>query len=164
MELRFLPTSIAPGTTNIAENHHQHTHIQNNNCEASPGTEQHNRRNQANRHPQPQPFNGTLINGLPSIQNMGSTTEIGIPQVTDLNNRIPSLRRTPRRTTGPPNGLPVPNSPRFMRSGISNDLLHHNRSPIPSRVVAAVASSKRHRLGGRNNENISCGSLNSIEV
>lgn len=156
---------MTPGTTNIAENHHhQHTHIQNNNCEPSPGADQHNR-NQANRHPthnQPQPFNGTLMNGLPQIQNIGSTTEIGIPQVTDLNNRIPSLRRTPRRTTG---GNPVPNSPRFMRSGISNDILNHNRSPIPSRVAAAVASSKnRHRLGGRNNENISCGSLNSIEV
>lgn len=169
MELRFLPTSLTPGPPpNITENHHQHTHIQNNNCEPSPGTEQHNRRNHVNRlppPPQPQPFNGTLMNGLPTIQNIGSTTEIGIPQVTDLNNRIPtSLRRTPRRTTGAPNGLPVPNSPRFMRSGINNDILHHNRSPIPSRVAAAVASNKRHRLGGRNNENISCGSLNSIEV
>lgn len=168
MELRFLPTTMTPpGTTNIAENHHQHTHIQNNNCESSPVAEQLNHRNHANRHnhnPQPQPFNGTLMNGLPPIQNIGSTTEIGIPQVTDSNNRIqnPSLRRTPRRTTGA--NPVVPNSPRFMRSGISNDILNHNRSPIPSRVAAAVASSKRHRLGGRNNENISCGSLNSIEV
>lgn len=161
MELRFLPTSITPGTNNLPESHHQHTHMQNNNCETSPRIDQHNRRNQTNRHPhsQPQPFNGTLMNGLPPIQNMGSTTEIGIPQVTDLNNRIPSLRRTPRRTV--PNGLPVPQSPRFMRSGISNDILNHNRSPISSRVAAAT---KRHRLGGRNNENISCGSLNSIEV
>lgn len=166
MELRFLPTSIT-GSNNLSENHHhQHTHMQNNNCETSPRIDQQNRRNQTNRHPhsQPQPFNGTLMNGLPPIQNMGSTTEIGIPQVTDLGNRIPSLRRhTPRRTV--PNGLPVPQSPRFMRNGgISNDILNHNRSPIPSRVAAAVASSKRHRLGGRNNENISCGSLNSIEV
>lgn len=163
MELRFLPTSITPGTTNMPENHLQHTHLQNNNRETSPRIDQHNRRNPTNRHQQhsqPQPFNGTLMNGLPPIQNMGSTTEIGIPQVTDLNNRIPSLRRTPRRTA--PNGLPVPQSPRFMRSGISNDVLNHNRSPISSRV--ATVSSKRHRLGGRNNENISCGSLNSIEV
>lgn len=166
MELRFLPTTMTTGSTNMAENHHQHAHIQNNNCEQSAGVEQqqqqqqqHNHRNQTNRHPQPQPFNGTLMNGLPPIQNIGSTTEIGIPQVTDLNNRIPSLRRTPRRTTG---ANQVPSSPRFMRSGISNDILNHNRSPIPSRVAAAVASSKR--LGGRNNENISCGSLNSIEV
>lgn len=162
MELRFLPTSMTATTAP------PHAHIQNNNCEPSPiaSTEQHNRRNQVNRLP-PQPFNGTLINGLPTVQNLGSTTEIGIPQVADFNNRIPptSLRRTPRRTTtGTTNGLPIPNSPRFMRSGISNDILHHNRSPIPSRVAAAVASSKRHRLGGRNNENISCGSLNSIEV
>lgn len=150
---------------NIAENHHQHTLVQNNNCEPSPGAaDQHNRRNQMNRHPQPQPFNGTLINGLPTVQNIGSTTEIGIPQLNDLNNRIPtSLRRTPRLTTGTSNGLPVPNSPRFMRSGISNDILHQNRSPLPNRVAAAVAS-KRQRLGGHNNENISCGSLNSIEV
>lgn len=49
--------------------------------------------------------------------------------------------------------------------GITNDLLQHNRSPIPSRVAAAsLAVGKRHRLGSRNNENISCGSLNSIEV
>lgn len=164
MELRFLPTSITTGTGNISENHHQHNHLQNNNRETSPRMEQHNRRNQTNRHQnaQPQPFNGTLTNGLPPIQNMGSTTEIGIPQVTDLNNRIPSLRRTPRRTV--PNGLPVPQSPRFMRSGISNDVLNHNRSPISSRVAANTMSSKRHRLGSRNNENISCGSLNSIEV
>lgn len=162
MELRFLPTSITPGTNNLPDGLH---HMQNNNCEPSPRTDQHNRRNQTNRHAhaQPQPFNGTLMNGLPPIQNMGSTTEIGIPQVTDLNNRIPSLRRTPRRTV--PNGLPVPQSPRFMRSGgISNDILNHNRSPISSRVAAATMSSKRHRLGGHNNENISCGSLNSIEV
>lgn len=106
------------------------------------------------------------FSGLPPIQNIGATTEIGIPQVADhMNGRIPSLRRTPRRTTG--NGLPVPNSPRFMRSGISNDMLHHNRSPLPNRVAGGnggVSTSKRHRLGGRNNENISCGSLNSIEV
>lgn len=165
MELRFLPTSITSGTANMAENHLQHTHLQNNNRETSPRIDQHNRRNQANRHQHSQPppaFNGTLMNGLPPIQNMGSTTEIGIPQVTDLNNRIPSLRRTPRRTV--PNGLPVPQSPRFMRSGMSNDVLNHNRSPISSRVAATAVSSKRHRLGGRNNENISCGSLNSIEV
>lgn len=79
-----------------------------------------------------------------------------------MNGRVPSLRRTPRRTAAG-NGLPIPNSPRFMRSGNSNDMLHHNRSPLPNRV-GGVSSSKRHRLGGRNNENISCGSLNSIEV
>lgn len=155
-----MPTSL----TNIQDNQHsQHIHSHmyqpqappNNNCESSPNAAEHNRRtidrNQRN---------------LGHFVPIGSAGDIGIPQ-TDLsmNNRIPSLRRTPRRTTtGTGNGLPVPNSPRFMRSGISNDLLHHNRSPIPSRVAAAVAAGKRHRLGSRNNENISCGSLNSIEV
>lgn len=103
MELRFMPTSL----TNIQENQHIHPYhtqpTQNNNCESSPNAAEHNRRtmdrNQRN-----------LNHFVP----MGSTGDIGIPQ-TDLsmNNRIPSLRRTPRRPTG--NGLPVPNSPRFMR-------------------------------------------------
>lgn len=154
MELRFLPTSLTPGLTDT-----QHNHIANNNCETLPNHDQPNRRNHRQ---QQQQLNGALLNGLPPIQNIGSTTEIGIPQ-TDMNNRIPSLRRTPRRT-GTGNGVPVPQSPRFMRNAaINNDVLH-NRSPIPNRVAAAVASSKRHRLGSRNNENISCGSLNSIEV
>lgn len=152
MELRFLPSSITPGLT-------ENTHIANNNCEPVPNIEQTNRRNQHRQ--QQQQLNGALLNGLPPIHNIGSTTELGIPQ-TDINNRIPSLRRTPRRTTG--NGVPVPNSPRFIRNAAMNNDVLHNRSPIPSRVAAAVASSKRHRLGSRNNENISCGSLNSIEV
>lgn len=145
MELRFLPTSLTPGLTD-------NQHIANNNCDATQ-IEQPNRRNHRQ---QQQQLNGALLNGLPPIQNIGSTTEIGIPQA----DRIPSLRRTPRRTTG--NGVPVPNSPRFMRNAAMNNDVLHNRSPIPSRVAAAA--NKRHRLGGRNNENISCGSLNSIEV
>lgn len=109
------------------------------------------------------PQTPTYSNGNLIIDNgMGSTGDIGIAHQTDLTNRAPSLRRTPRRTTG--SGIPVPSSPRFMRGGISTDMLHHNqRSPIPSRVAAAAAAGKRNRLG-RLNDNISSGSLNSIEV
>lgn len=55
-----------------------------------------------------------------------------------------------RRTRGPPG------SPRVVR-GVSSELLQ-NRSPMPVR-----AHSKRNRLGSRT-ENMSSGSLNSIEV
>lgn len=41
MELRFLPTSLTSGLTNIQEN--QHIHVPNNNCDPSPARNQHNR-------------------------------------------------------------------------------------------------------------------------
>lgn len=159
MELRFLPSSLAGASA---------TQQHNNNCE--PIGLDHRRTlersiRHINQHGLPTvPHPPTYANGTLIIDNgMGSTGDIGITQQTDLTNRAPSLRRTPRRTTG--SGIPVPNSPRFMRSGISNDMLQHSqRSPIPSRVAAAAAvAGKRNRLG-RMNDNISSGSLNSIEV
>ncbi|XP_055909843.1 interference hedgehog [Eupeodes corollae] len=78
-----------------------------------------------------------------------------------LPTRIPSLRRT-RRTSGSTNnnnnnnnggvGIPiVPGSPRVQRS------------PMPSRGGQGVGMKKRNRLGSHT-ENMSSGSLNSIEV
>lgn len=64
---------------------------------------------------------------------------------------VSSMRRT-RRTSGS-----GPGSPRVVR-GVSSELLH-NRSPMPVRAH----TSKRNRLGSRT-ENMSSGSLNSIEV
>lgn len=70
---------------------------------------------------------------------------------------VSSVRRT-RRTSG--SNPVVPGSPRVVR-GVSSELLHHNRSPMPTR--AAAMTGKRNRLGSRT-ENMSSGSLNSIEV
>lgn len=67
---------------------------------------------------------------------------------------VSSMRRT-RRTSGSGGG--GPGSPRVVR-GVSSELLH-NRSPMPVRAH----TSKRNRLGSRT-ENMSSGSLNSIEV
>ncbi len=63
---------------------------------------------------------------------------------------VSSMRRTRRGSGGP-------GSPRVVR-GVSSELLH-NRSPMPVRAH----TSKRNRLGSRT-ENMSSGSLNSIEV
>lgn len=65
---------------------------------------------------------------------------------------VSSMRRT-RRTSGSAG----PGSPRVVR-GVSSELLH-NRSPMPVRAH----TSKRNRLGSRT-DNMSSGSLNSIEV
>lgn len=157
MELRFLPTSL-PGVAAIQQ--------QNNNCDPSAGIESHRRTldrsirniNQHGLPTAPMTASGQHPSAYPNHlhdNGMGSTGDIGIAHQTDL------IRRTPRRTTTG-NGIPVPASPRFMRAGISNDMLQVNRSPIPSRVAAAVAG-KRNRLG-RMNDNISSASLNSIEV
>ncbi|GAB0091525.1 hypothetical protein DMENIID0001_063790 [Sergentomyia squamirostris] len=61
-----------------------------------------------------------------------------------------SMRRTRKHTTG----IPVPSSPRMM---------HHNRSPMPIRAQTGVKRPPTARLGAHA-ENISSGSLNSIEV
>ena len=82
-----------------------------------------------------------LMNGLPTISDVG---------------HVSSMRRT-RRTSGS-GGPPPPGSPRVVR-GVSSELLNHNRSPMPSRAITG----KRNRLGSRT-ENMSSGSLNSIEV
>jgi hypothetical protein len=77
---------------------------------------------------------------------MTSDGDLGIPIV-----RSSSIRRT-RKGSGS-----VPGSPRINR-GPSTELLHHNRSPMPMRAGVKRAA----RLGRA--ENMSSGSLNSIEV
>ena len=153
MELRFLPTSL--GTVQPA-GHHQppphHPPSQNNNfeptaCDSPRRTLERSTRNLQ----QQQQFAGVG----------GGSGDIGIPlQPTD---RAPSLRRTPRRTPTGGTGQGIPSSPMMrIRGGVSSDMLHHNRSPLPTRV--AHSGKRNNRLGSRNNENISSASLNSIEV
>lgn len=158
------------------QNHHQHSlqQLNNNNCESSPDAgDQQNRRaldrsmRNLNHHHQQQQHHSQQSHQLAqpfTVASTGLINDIGLPPQTDLTTRIPSLRRTPRRTVGNGNGTVahVPSSPRFMRTAVNADKLH--RSPLPQRVAAAAAASKRSRLGSRNNENISSGSLNSIEV
>lgn len=78
----------------------------------------------------------------------GTTANKMLHQDNGIN--VSSMRRHHRTSGGP-------GSPRVVR-GVSSELLH-NRSPMPVRAH----TSKRNRLGSRT-ENISSGSLNSIEV
>lgn len=55
----------------------------------------------------------------------------------------------------------IANTPTIMH-GITSEYVHYNRSPILNRTSPAVKQ-QRHRLGSYN-ENMSSGSLNSIEV
>lgn len=66
-------------------------------------------------------------------------------------------RRSSGSGTGGGGGMTVPGSPRIMR-GVSSEYIQHNRSPMPVRT-----SKRGNRLGTRT-ENMSSGSLNSIEV
>lgn len=157
-------------------NHHQHSHQQlnNNNCESSPGAgDQQNRRtldrsirnlNHIQQQQAPlQSLHHSQQNHQLSQPALAAFNDIGLPPQTELAaTRIPSLRRTPRRTAVGGNGtvVHVPSSPRFKRAAANNDKLQVNRSPLPQRVAAAAAASKRNRLGSQSNS----GSLNSIEV
>lgn len=66
-------------------------------------------------------------------------------------------RRSSGSGAGGGGGMNVPGSPRIMR-GVSSEYIQHNRSPMPVRT-----SKRGNRLGTRT-ENMSSGSLNSIEV
>lgn len=135
MELRFLPVAA----------------VQQNNNHTQPGDAQHRR---------------TLERSTRNLQYAGSATAGGtidgqtnkqMVHGADTNGggggaNASSMRRT-RRTSGS-----GPGSPRVVR-GVSSELLQHNRSPMPVRAH----TSKRNRLGSRT-ENMSSGSLNSIEV
>mgnify|MGYP006950128098 CR=1 FL=1 len=111
--------------------------VQQNNNHTQPGDAQHRR---------------TLERSTRNLQYAGSAADGGANNKTLHNeNGVSSMRRT-RRTSGS-----GPGSPRVIR-GVSSELLH-NRSPMPVRAH----TSKRNRLGSRT-ENMSSGSLNSIEV
>lgn len=90
----------------------------------------------------PEAHRRTLDRSARNIHHYDAVTPDGMPPST--------VRRS--------NGRVVPGSPRVMR-GVSSELLS-NRSPMPSRAALA---GKRGRLGSRT-ENMSSGSLNSIEV
>ncbi|XP_037935674.1 interference hedgehog isoform X2 [Teleopsis dalmanni] len=134
------PPPVPPHQNN---NHHLHNpYHQSTTPHTTPAMEQHRRtleRSARNLHYQMPP--NTQTSPHDSSMNIE-----GLPT------RIPSLRRT-RRTSGNANnnnggvGIPiVPGSPRVQRS------------PMPARAMI-----KRNRLGSHN-DNISSGSLNSIEV
>ncbi|XP_065082320.1 interference hedgehog-like isoform X2 [Ochlerotatus camptorhynchus] len=104
---------------------------------------------------------GQHVNGLDQQQKMmlegdcGVTTTVGAGVGIVLGSRNNSSIRRGRRGSGS-----VPGSPRVGR-GPSAELLQHNRSPMPIR--AAASGVKRAARLGRA-ENMSSGSLNSIEV
>ncbi|XP_062559047.1 interference hedgehog-like isoform X2 [Armigeres subalbatus] len=104
---------------------------------------------------------GQHVNGLDQQQKMmlegdcGVTTTVGAGVGIVLGSRNNSSIRRGRRGSGS-----VPGSPRVGR-GPSAELLQHNRSPMPIR--AAASGVKRTARLGRA-ENMSSGSLNSIEV
>ncbi|XP_037051243.1 interference hedgehog isoform X1 [Bradysia coprophila] len=112
--------------------------VQQNNNHTQPGDAQHRR---------------TLERSTRNLQYAGGTAGDGTNKMLHNDNGVnaSSMRRT-RRTSGS-----GPGSPRVVR-GVSSELLH-NRSPMPVRAH----NSKRNRLGSRT-ENMSSGSLNSIEV
>lgn len=192
MELRFLPSSLAPTVTSMQQHSHHPQQQQQQQQQISHHHHPHHQSTPPLPHPQlqhkPPPQNNNfqptqtpppIINNDPHRRTLERSTRnihyagIGLPGIggnggdmkmlnssdgfingIDVSaNRVSSVRRT-RRTSGSASG---PGSPRVVR-GVSSELLH-NRSPMPSRAITG----KRNRLGSRT-ENMSSGSLNSIEV
>lgn len=104
--------------------------------------------------PTPDPLRRTLERSARNIHHVGDSKMMSPEGDLGLGRNNQSGRRT-RRTSGS-----GPGSPRIMRGGVSSELLQ-NRSPMP--VRAAAGMKRNNRLGGRT-ENMSSGSLNSIEV
>lgn len=117
----------------------------------------------------------TLERGLPrnalgGSGNMGGgsigvpTMNIGIPVshgptiVNDIHNQNSSLRMPPGRRNSGSNNIPVPSSPRMIRNGISAELLHQHRSPLPKRAASGGGTNNLKRNGIRN-EPITSGSI-----
>lgn len=185
MELRFLPTSgvgggagtgvgvgaglltglsgstdLRGGYNNSGPTHphhlpqfHQHHHHQSHSPSPGGGSLVLQTNNNC---PTPDSHRRTLERSLRSIQHADG--DLGISR----NPPLPGSRRV-RRSSGSGPG----NSPRIIR-GISSEYLQHNRSPMPVRSAIAMGggsiSGKRgNRLGNRT-DNLSSGSLNSIEV
>lgn len=143
MELRFLPTQHQPQSQQP-----QPQQIQNNNC---------------NTITTPDPHRRSLERGLRQLHQvdpkmmlqdgiMNEHGRSGVGGGGGGNSGGAAVRRT-RRTSG------SGGSPRIIR-GVSSELLQHNRSPLP---VRTTGHKRGNRLGNRT-ENMSSGSLNSIEV
>lgn len=174
MELRFLPHSLdipgpPPSTNNnccdplssqsdkkmsnslVIPTNHPSLHQQSALTSQLPPLAPHRRtleRNIRNNHHNQQLNQHAHTNG--GMLTDAANGNVGIPVV-----RNSSIRRQPRRGSNNSNG-----SPRIMR-GPSSELLqhHHQRSPMP---IRANNGKPRSRLGRA--ENMSSGSLNSIEV
>lgn len=113
----------------------------------------------------------TLERGLPRNALGGSgnsgagglgvpTMNIGIPVGPTIVNDIhqnSSLRMPQGRRNSGSNNIPVPSSPRMIRNGISAELLHQHRSPLPKR--AAIGGSNNLKRNGIRNEPMTSGSI-----
>lgn len=106
----------------------------------------------SNNIPTPDPHRRTLDRSHRNIVESGSGVING--------GGVSGSRRTRRSSGSGPGGgggMTVPGSPRIMR-GVSSEYIQSNRSPMPVRTTK-----RGNRLGTRT-ENMSSGSLNSIEV
>lgn len=148
MELRFLPPSAvaAANTVGLPPSSASPSHLQHH--------AHHNNHHHSQHHTQNNNTPATAVGTPPMLMGHGRTLERKQqpPSLSDGVDivRGPSVRRTARH---------VPGSPRqqHIGRGTSSEFLH-NRSPMPQRAIG-----KRNRLGSHT-ENMSSGSLNSIEV
>lgn len=164
MELRFLPNGnnnagnhsvgLVPPVPNSQSNNviYNSNHLHNNNLHFVDGL------------PRRTLERGLPRNALGGSGNSGGgsigvpTMNIGIPvshHVNDIHQN--SLRG--RRNSGS-NNIPMPSSPRMIRNGISAELLHQHRSPLPKRaaLIGGVGGNNLKRNGIRN-EPITSGSI-----
>lgn len=84
--------------------------------------------------------------GVPTM-NIGIPVSHGPTIVNDIHQNS-SLRMPPGRRNSGSNNIPVPSSPRMIRNGISAELLHQHRSPLPKRAAIIGGG------GGNNNNNL----------
>lgn len=184
MELRFLPNA----NNNNSGNHsvglvpphvpNNHAHPQPNNVMYNTSNHMHNN----NLHFVDGLPRRTLERGLPrnalggsgnsgggSLGGVVPTMNIGIPVnhgptiVNDIHQHNSSLRMPPgRRNSGSNNMPPVPSSPRMIRNGISAELLHQHRSPLPKRAAligSGGGGGTNHKRNGIRNEPMTSGSI-----
>lgn len=94
--------------------------------------------------------------GVSPTLNIGIPVNLGPTIVNDIHPNS-SLRMAGRRNSGS-NNIPVPSSPRMIRNGISAELLHQHRSPLPKRA-AIIGSGNNLKRNGIRNEPMTSGSI-----
>lgn len=94
--------------------------------------------------------------GVPTM-NIGIPVNHGPTIVNDIHQNT-SLRMPPGRRNSGSNNIPVPSSPRMIRNGISAELLHQHRSPLPKRA-ALIAGGNNMKRNCMRNEPITSGSI-----
>lgn len=178
MELRFLPNA-----NNNSGNHSVGLvppHVPNNHAHQQPNNVMYNTNHMHNNNlhfvdglPRRTLERGLPRNALGGSGNSGGgsigvpTMNIGIP----VNNHGPtivndihqnsSLRMPPGRRNSGSNNNPVPSSPRMIRNGISAELLHQHRSPLPLKRTAIIGGNGGNNLkrNGMRNEPMTSGSI-----